>query len=84
MIDELSYLDYYSSGFKLVGLSYSEKDSIKRKLNTEIRRSNDRLNGTKNITSSFFRSQEGDNHEYAIVKDNKGLRLHEGKKIRRR
>lgn len=56
MIDELSYLDYYSSGFKLVGLSYSEKDSIKRKLNMEIRRSNDRLNGTKNITSSFFRS----------------------------
>ena len=35
MIDELRYLDYYSSGFKLVGLSYSEKDSIKRKLNIE-------------------------------------------------
>lgn len=54
MIDELSYLDYYSSGFKLVGLSYSEKDCIKRKLNMEIRRSNDRLNGTKNHYFFFF------------------------------
>ena len=54
MIDELSYLDYYSSGFKLVGLSYSEKDCIKRKLNTEIRRSNDRLNGIKKHYFFFF------------------------------
>ena len=31
MIDELSYLDYYSSGFKLVSLSYSKKSCIKEK-----------------------------------------------------
>ena len=31
MIDELSCLDYYSSGFKLVNLSYSKKSSIKSK-----------------------------------------------------
>ena len=29
MIDELTYLDYYSSGFKLVFLSYSKKSCIK-------------------------------------------------------
>ena len=31
MIDELSCLDYYSSGFKLVSLSYSKKSCIKSK-----------------------------------------------------
>ena len=31
MIDELTYLDYYSSGFKLVSLSYSKKSCIKSK-----------------------------------------------------
>ena len=31
MIDELTYLDYYSSGFKLVSFSYSKKSCVKEK-----------------------------------------------------
>ncbi len=38
MIEELSCLNYYSSGFKLDSLSYSKKDCIKSKLNIEIKK----------------------------------------------
>lgn len=35
MIEELNYLDYYSSGFVLDRLSYSPKESISIKLKTK-------------------------------------------------
>ncbi len=35
MIEELNYLDYYSSGFVLDRLSYSPKESISVKLKTK-------------------------------------------------
>lgn len=38
MIDELSCLDYYSSGFKLDSLSYSKTQALKLKLNIRIKK----------------------------------------------
>ncbi len=53
MIEELSSLDYYSSGFKLDKLSYTLKDCIKEK-NTNNKEEVLTAEMASKNTSSFF------------------------------
>ena len=55
MMEELSCLNYYSSGFKLVSLSYSKKAC--RRIESKYINKEEVINANKaiTITSSFFK-----------------------------
>ena len=74
MIEELNYLDYYSSGYILDRLSYSPKESISVKLKTKYENKEEvKMPNRRQIYFFFFIVREVVVYEDVVNKNDKKI-----------